>query len=277
MPVRISIVTPSFNQAGFLEETLRSVISQREYIHEYFVIDGGSTDGSVEIVQQHAADIDYWVSQRDSGQSDAIHKGFSRATGDYLFWLNSDDVLLPGALAKVRTALDLHPEWDALTGWHVRMDERSRVISAHRIPGESPRAARRGVHHVIQQTCFFRKSLYERLGGLDLSLHCVMDTDLWCRMFDVGATWGHIPQYLAGFRQHPAAKGSDAKWTTMYRAEEHMLREKYPRYCADTFAHRLGLIGYRTAQFLSGRHLLARRDARRWRGKTLDEISPLSC
>ena len=123
MPVRISIVTPSFNQAAFLEETLRSVIAQRKYIHEYFVIDGGSTDGAAEIVHRHAADLDFWISEKDAGQSDAIHKGFSRATGDYLFWLNSDDVLLPGTLwKKLHAALEVHADWDALTGWHVRMD-----------------------------------------------------------------------------------------------------------------------------------------------------------
>ena len=272
MSIRLSIVTPSYNQAVYLEETLRSVISQREHLHEYFVIDGGSTDDSPDIIRAHGADIDYWVSEKDSGQSDAIHKGFSRATGDYVLWLNSDDVLLPGALAKAKAALEAHPRWDALTGYHVRIDGASRLLSAHRIPGESPRAARWGIHHVIQQTCFFRRTLYEQLGGLDLSLHCVMDTDLWCRAFDAGSVWGHLPEYLAGFRQHPAAKGSDATWLAMYRAEEQMLREKYPQYCAENGKHRLGLLTYRAGQILSGRHLMARRDARRWRGKTLAEV-----
>ena len=272
MSVRISIVTPSFNQAAFLDETLRSIIAQRNLIHEFFVIDGGSTDGSVDIIRRHAEHIDYWVSEKDSGQSDAIQKGFSRATGDFLYWLNSDDVLLPGALELVLDALENHPQWDALTGYHVRMDEHSRIISMHRTPTENPIAAQWGIHHVIQQTCFFRRELYEKVGGLNLKLHCVMDTELWCRMFDYGSSWGHIPEYLAGFRQHQKAKGSSEQWFKMYRDEEAMLQQKYAHYCQDNLKHRLGLLYYRAGQILSGRHLRALSDARRYRGRTLAEV-----
>jgi GT2 family glycosyltransferase len=271
-PPRITVVTPSFNQARFVDETLRSVISQRQFIHEYFVIDGGSTDGSVDIIRRHADHIDLWISEKDRGQADALHKGFARATGDYLFWLNSDDVLLPGAMEMIHRALADHPDWDALTGYHVRIDERSRILSMHRTPGENPAAARRGIHHVIQQTCAFRRSLYETVGGIDRGLHCVLDTDLWCRMFATGSVWGHIPQYLAAFRQHPAGKGSSEKWLAMYRDEEAMLRRKYPQYCADTLKHRLGLLAYRAKQILTGRHLRARADTHRYRGKTLEDV-----
>jgi glycosyltransferase involved in cell wall biosynthesis len=273
-PPRITVVTPSFNQAQFLDETLRSVLSQRRFIHEYFVIDGGSTDGSVEIIRRHAeaGGIDAWVSEKDRGQADALHKGFARATGDYLFWLNSDDVLLPNAMALISAALMDHPDWDALTGYHVRTDEHSRIVSMHRTPGEDPAAARWGVHHVVQQTCAFRRSLYEKVGGIDRGLHCVLDTDLWCRMFAAGSVWGHIPQYLAAFRQHPTAKGSADKWFAMYRDEEEMLRRKYPQYCADTPKHRLGLLAYRAKQILTGRHLRARADTRRHHGETLEKV-----
>jgi glycosyltransferase involved in cell wall biosynthesis len=268
---KITVVTPSFNQARFLEETIRSVLSQRDQIHEYFVIDGGSADGSADIIRKYADHgIDYWISEKDAGQADAIHKGFSRATGDVLAWLNSDDVYLPGALAQVRSAFDQHPDWDALTAWHVRMDAESRLISAHRIPGENPKLARWGMHHVNQQTCFFKRSLYERVGPIDPKLHCVLDTELWSRMFDAGSTWGHIPRYLAGFRQHATAKGSS--WTELYPKEEQWMREHYPHYNADTFKHRLGVLTYRATQILTGRHLLAEADTRRWRGRRLDEI-----
>src|SRR5205085_6540716 len=122
--------------------------------------------------------------------------------------INSDDVFLPGALRKVREAFAAHPTWDVLTGYHLRIDQESRIISFHRIPSEGPRRASWGMHHVAQQTCFFRRAVYERLGGLKQSLHCVMDTDLWCRMFDAGVIWGHISEYLAAFRVHEQAKGS---------------------------------------------------------------------
>ena len=144
MSIRISVVTPSYNQAEFLEETLRSVISQRDQIHEYFVLDGGSTDRSVEIIQKYASGIDYWTSEKDKGQSDAIDRGFRRASGNFLFWLNSDDILLPDALRKMREALEQNPKWDALTGYHVSIDSQTRIEACHRIPGESAAQARAG-------------------------------------------------------------------------------------------------------------------------------------
>jgi hypothetical protein len=156
-----------------------------------------------------------------------------------------------------------------LTAYHVRMDADSKILSAHRIPGENSRLARLGMHHVNQQTCFFKRSLYERVGPINLSLHCVLDTELWSRMFDAGSTWGHIPRYLAGFRQHAAAKGSS--WSELYPKEEQWMREHYPQYNADTLNHRLGVLAYRATQVLSGRHLKARVETNRWRGKTLAE------
>jgi glycosyltransferase involved in cell wall biosynthesis len=267
---RITVVTPSYNQAAFLDQTIRSVLGQREHVHEYFVVDGGSGDESVATIRRHAARIDWWVSEKDRGQADAIRKGFERATGDVLCWLNSDDVYLPGALESARRAFDEHPEWDALTAYHVRMDAQSRIISAHRIGRQTARRARWGIHPVNQQTCFFRRSIYERVGGIDLSLHCVLDTEMWLRMFDAGSTWGLVPRYLAGFRQHPAAKGSS--WLELYAKEEQMLREKHARYCAPTAKHYLGLTAYRLGQIVSGRHLRALAESRRWRGRTLEEV-----
>jgi len=104
MQPSITIVTPSFNQAAYLEKTIQSVLAQRADIHEYFVLDGGSTDDSVEIINKYASQIDYWVSRPDGGQADAIRQGFERATGDVLAWLNSDDLLLPGAIQKPRSS-----------------------------------------------------------------------------------------------------------------------------------------------------------------------------
>jgi glycosyltransferase involved in cell wall biosynthesis len=271
LSVRITVVTPSFNQAKFLEETLRSVLSQRDQIHEYFVLDGGSTDGSVEIIQAHAArgGIDYWHSRPDRGQSDAIDQGFKRATGDYLAWINSDDLFLPGALKRIRDALEEHAAWDALTGYHVRIDSESRMSSMHRIPGESCRAAWWGIHHIAQQTCIFRKSMYEKVGGLDLAMHCAMDTELWLRMFAVGAKWGHIPEYLAAFRIHEAAKGSS--WLDEYRRETALVHARHPQY-TESVRQFIGLPCYRLMQLLSGRHLRAAWDLSRYRGKSVTDV-----
>ena len=270
MPTTLTVVTPSYNQARYLGETLRSVISQRDRVHEYFVLDGGSTDGSRQLIERYADHIDFWVSDKDKGQSDAIHRGFARATGDVLCWLNSDDVFLPGVLRTVLDAFDRHPEWDVLTAYHLQHDADGRVLKAFRIPRDGDDVARWGVVHVCQQTCFFRRRVYEAVGGLNLDLHCVMDTDLWLRMFRHGTTWGHVPQYLAAFRQHAAAKNSS--WLTKYKEEYQYVFRTYPEYFAPTLKHKLGPNLYRLSQIVSGRQVLATLDTRRMRGRKLTDV-----
>ena len=274
--VRISVVTPSYNQVEFLGQTIGSVLAQREQIHEYIVIDGGSTDGSADLIRRYAEQggIDYWHSRKDRGQADAIAQGFDRATGDVICWLNSDDVFLPAALAKVRAAFERHPDWEVLTAYHVRIDEHSRILHHHRIPAEGPRMARWGVHHVAQPGCFFRKSLYQRVGGISQELHCLLDTELWYRMFDAGAKWGHLPEYVAAFRIHPASKGQ--AWTEKYAAENAAMDRQYARYRRRR-RHVLGRQLYRASQILRGRLLGAWRDDRRWAGKPLaEEFGPIA-
>ena len=270
MPPKITIVTPSYNQAKFLEETIRSVISQRALVHEYFVLDGGSTDGSADIIRKYADRIDYWISEKDKGQPDAIHKGFSRATGDWLAWLNSDDVYLPGAIEKISRAIEAHPDWDALTAWHARIDAESRIVSVHRMPPESPRWARWGVTHVNQQTCFFKRSLYEKAGPIRQDLHCVLDTELWFRFFDAGAKWGVVNDYLAAFRMHGTAKGQ--AWLDEYNKEFRMMDAQYPQYHGARVKHYVGRAAHKAIQFLSGREIASRRDTARWCGKPVQEV-----
>jgi glycosyltransferase involved in cell wall biosynthesis len=270
MSTTLTVVTPSYNQARFLDETLRSVLCQRDQVHEYFVLDGGSTDGSPDVVRRYVDRIDYFVSGRDKGQSDAIHRGFSRATGDILCWLNSDDVFLPGALKRVREAFDRHPEWDALTGYHVQIDADSRIKTVHRVPGESETASRWGVLHVCQQTCFFRRKAYEKVGGLNLDLHCVMDSDLWLRMLKQGTTWGHVPEFLAAFRVHADAKGSS--WLKQYAEEYQFLYRTYPEHCAPSLKHGLGRAAFRATQVLSGRKIRSALETRRQRGRKLTDV-----
>jgi glycosyltransferase involved in cell wall biosynthesis len=269
---KITVVTPSYNQAKYLEETLRSVLSQRDQIHEYLVLDGGSTDGSADLIKKYADEtggIDYWHSQKDKGQSDAIHQGFQRATGDYIAWLNSDDVYLPGALRLVREALERNPTWDALTGYHIRIDGDSRILTQHRIPRESGAMVKWGVQHTAQQTCFFRKSLYEKVGGVDLKLHCAMDTELWLRMFHAGSKWGHIPQYLAAFRIHETAKGS--AWLKEYAEEKDVVHGRWPQYLESPRRH-VGMPFYRLSQMASLRHPRAWWETRRNRGRKMTDV-----
>ena len=212
MAVKISIVTPSFNQAAYLDKTLRSVLGQRDLVHEYFVLDGGSDDGSADVIKKYESRLDYWVSEPDRGQCDAIHRGFARATGDVLYWINSDDVLLPGALEHVHAAFDAEPDLDVVTGWGVAIDGDDRIVKMRRRPHDSPRWASLGYVRVHQPCCFFRRRLYEQVGGLDHELHCVLDTELWYRMFRAGSRWGGVDRYLAAYRLHSEAKSDWLEW-----------------------------------------------------------------
>jgi glycosyltransferase involved in cell wall biosynthesis len=266
----LTVVTPSYNQARFLDETLRSVLSQRDQVHEYFVLDGGSTDGSQEMIRRYAGLLDFWTSEKDKGQSDAIHRGFARATGDVLCWLNSDDVFLPGVLERVREAFDRHPEWDVLTAHHVQTDADGRILMVHRIPGESVTSARWGVIHVCQQTCFFRRRVYEAVGGLNLDLHCVLDTELWLRMFRARTTWGHIPDLLAAFRQHAASKNSS--WQKQYAQEWARLRREYPEFCGRSLKHSAGIAMWHASNLLGGRKVRSLLESRRLRGRKLTDV-----
>lgn len=266
----VTIVTPSFNQAKYLEATLRSVASQRTAVHEYFVLDGGSTDGSADLIRRYDGFIDYWTSEKDKGQSDAIRRGFERATGDFLFWLNSDDVLMPGVVAKVRQALADQPDVDVITGYHAWIDADDVVTAMHRSPRESAAWARWGVLRVAQPTCFFRRSLYEKIGGVRLDLHCVMDHELWFRMFDAGVKWARLPQYVAGFRVHEVSKGSS--WKQRYDQEYRMMDQEYPRYRGRSLRHRIGPAVYRATRLLNGEYFGSAADTKRAKGRKLTDV-----
>jgi glycosyltransferase involved in cell wall biosynthesis len=269
MTVKISIVTPSFNQAAFLERTLRSVLDQRELVHEYFVIDGGSTDGSAGIIRRHASGIDYWVSEPDRGQCDAIHRGFQRATGDVLYWINSDDVLLPRALERVHAAFASAPDADVVCGYGVAIDADDRILRVRRRPHDSPWWARLGYVRVTQPCCFFRRRLYESVGGLDLDLHCVLDTDLWYRMFRGGTRWRGVDHYLAAYRLHAEAKGSTL--AQRYRQERELMKSRYPALVGRPISHALGRLAYYASQIATGRGIASIGDMRRYRGRRLQE------
>ncbi len=272
MSTRISIVTPSYNQARFLERTLQSVIRQRDHVHEYFVLDGGSTDGSQDIIRRHEQHVDYWQSEKDDGQSDAIHTGFQRCTGDVLYWLNSDDVLLPGILERVTQQFDAEPELDVLSGWAVWIDENDRIMRLHITPVDSPAWMRWGTLRLHQPTCFFKRALYEEVGGLDLSLHCMMDTDLWYKFARTTRRWAGMHDYVAGHRIHAETKGLTL--LPEYRIEREQVKAKYPEFTRNKLKSNLGRMAWYIAQLTSGNAARRIRDGRHMLGQTLDEVFP---
>jgi glycosyltransferase involved in cell wall biosynthesis len=267
---RLSVVTPSYNQRRFLAETLDSVLGQRADVHEYFVLDGGSNDGSRDLIESYASRLNFWVSASDGGQSAAIDRGLRMATGDVVCWINSDDVFLPGALRMVREAFARDPGLDVVHGWCVHIDEHSQIIHVRRPPAQTLQRARWGIIHVSQQATFFRRRLYEAVGGLDLSLHCVMDTELWYRMLERPSRWGFVPAILAGFRLHDDAKGRS--WLDQYAKEHELMRARYPQFAADTLRHRVGLLAHRVIEVGSLRYIRDRRLSRRVAGRPLAEL-----
>lgn len=215
----VSIVSPSYNQARFLEQTLRSVLSQDYPRVEYLVVDGGSEDGSREILQRYAHRLDWWVSEPDLGQTDAINKGFDHAQGEILAWLNSDDTYLPHAVSEAVSYLQDHPEVGLVYGDANFIDEAGRVVGRFDARQTSYRRLRRGGVYIPQQASFFRADLWREVGPLDPSFYFAMDYDLWVRLASVSAIRYH-PRLWANFRLHGDAKtiAQDARcWPEMLR------------------------------------------------------------
>ena len=204
---KISIVTPSYNQGIFLEETILSVLSQNYPNLEYIVIDGGSSDDSVAIIQKHAPRLSYWESERDRGFGHAINKGFAKATGDILCWLNSDDVLLPGALLTIGTYFKTHPNVGLVYGDRHIIDDQSNLIY-RRHYFFYLRGQLRYAKTFPQECTFWRRSAFEKVGGnLHEELKYAIDLELWCRLSQV-TTIRHIPVFLGAFRDQPQSKSS---------------------------------------------------------------------
>lgn len=205
---RITLVTPSFNQASFLETALRSVLAQNYPDLEYIVMDGGSTDGSVEILRRYQEHFAYWTSEPDGGQSDALNRGFARATGTVLGWLNSDDLLLPEALHAVGAYFAAHPECHFLTGDGVFVnadDTREVFVAQGAAYTFNDLLHYYADNYLPQPAVFFSPEAFQRAGGLDTSLHYVMDVDLWLRMRRNFALH-YLPRRLAKMRLHDMAK-----------------------------------------------------------------------
>ena len=227
----VSIITPSFNQARYIEATIRSVLTQDYPNIEYIIVDGGSTDETVEIIKKYALDsgsllpesqkhnIAWWVSEQDKGQTDAINKGFGRAKGQILAWLNSDDTYKPGAISAAVKYLQEHPEVGMVYGDCNFINEAGRVIGKFGAAQTDQRLLRQGYAHIPQQTMFFRADLWKQVGPLDQSFYFAMDYDLWTRL-SARTSLKYIPQTWANFRLHTTGKtiaADDRCWPEMIR------------------------------------------------------------
>ncbi|WP_233862459.1 glycosyltransferase family 2 protein [Paraburkholderia adhaesiva] len=200
----VTVVVPSYNQAKFLEDALRSIEAQK-VATEIFVMDGGSTDGSVGIIRNWESKLAGWRSHKDGGQAAAINEGIARGTAPYVCWLNSDDLLLPGGLDKLVAAMEHHPAWPAAYGKALHLDDSSgRRTPAWVEPFSERRLAVRCV--ITQPASLIRRTAWTALGGLDSTLKMALDYDLWWRLYRYGGPLGFVDEDIAINRNHDATK-----------------------------------------------------------------------
>ena len=205
---RISVITPSFNQAEFLERTMRSVLDQGYPNLEYIVIDGGSNDGSADVIRKYSHRLAYWTSQPDLGQVDAINKGLSRATGEWLCWQNSDDVFFPGAFADVAKAASENPEVGLIVGNMMLIDENDKPLRDLRYVTPDHGAMLAEGMLLANQAAFWRREVQEAVGLLDEGYHCSFDYD-WFLRLTAACRGVHVNRSWGGLRLHGATKTSN--------------------------------------------------------------------
>lgn len=222
---KISLITPSFRQGNFIEKTIKSILDQEYQNIEYFIQDGGSQDETVAILQKYEAKITGWISEKDTGQSQAINKGFARTDGEIMAWINSDDLLLPGTLNTVAHFFAHHPDVDVIYGDRLLIDQNGMEIGRWIMPAHDD-AVLSWADYIPQETLFWRRRIWEKAGGrVDESFRFAMDWDLLVRFRDAGAKFAHIPRFMGAFRVHEQQKTS-ANINDIGQQEMNRIREK---------------------------------------------------
>jgi glycosyltransferase involved in cell wall biosynthesis len=240
----ISIITPSYNQARFIERTIWSILDQEVNVPlEYIVVDGGSTDGTLDILRKYEDRLK-WISEKDSGQSDAVNKGITMASGNIIGWLNSDDMYLPGTLQKVVDQFDANPRSHWLYGNCRMIDENDREIRKWITGYKSYRSGKFRFNRLLtenfisQPAVFFKKEAFAKVGPLDLDNHYAMDFDLWLGMATLGPPIV-LKDFLASFRLHDMSK-SMQNYTNLFK-DQYQVHKKYDQGKYLLFIHRLNI------------------------------------
>ncbi len=254
--MRISIITPSFNQAGFIEETIRSVMRQDHDDIEHLVIDGGSTDGTIGVLKKYPHL--HWVSEKDSGQSNAINKGFRRATGEVVAWLNSDDFYEENIFGDIVRYFESHPECMVLYGDLTFVDVSGETL--HRAGGEAIDFDRLvACPDIVRQPSFFwRREASDEVGGVDEDLHLVMDFDFFLRL-GKRYKFHYLPRNLSFYRHYESnktlsmARRQIREIFRVYRKNDIAISARTLRYLAARYVSSYGLARALRSVFSPGR------------------------
>ncbi len=221
--MKICVVTASLNMKRYLRQTVDSVLRNLSPGDEYFIVDGGSTDGSQDVIRSYAPSLSGWISESDRSYSEAIAKGFARTSGEIMCWINVGDVLLSGALARARELL-LKTAADLIFGDDFYIDEEGRVLAfARGYVSDLRRALLYGAWTPLQDACFWRRALYDRVGGLDADVRYAADYDLFLRMAQAGKCV-YVPEAFSAFRRHPGQKS--IAFSPQYNAERESARRR---------------------------------------------------
>lgn len=207
--MKVSIVTPSFNQGQFIERTLQSVVNQSGAEIEHVVFDGGSTDNTVEILKRFNSPV-HWVSRKDKGQTDAVNQGIRATDGEIIGWLNSDDIYYPGAIARIVAYFEANPEVDLVYGMADHIDVEDHAFEPYPTEPWNLERLKEGCF-ICQPALFFRRRVVEEYGLLDESLNYCMDYEYWLRVGKRGARFAYLEEKLAGSRLYAGNKTLGAK------------------------------------------------------------------
>lgn len=265
-----TIVIANYNHGKFIEEAILSVINQSYKNYELIIIDGGSTDNSVEVIKKYENKISWWVSEKDSGQSEAFNKGFKRATGQFLFWLNADDILLPNSLKEADNVISKNKEVEWVSANTVFFDVNGIVIKCTNGPSWSNFLFKNAPITVYGPTTIFSKKIFDEVGGFDESLRFGMDTDLWFRFKKLGHKFVKSQTYFWGFRIHKDSKTSHAfedKQSDEFYKESKRIRDKN-----NVIYTRKGVYLQKIYKIFNGNYLKSLIDTNRNKGKSITNL-----
>jgi glycosyltransferase involved in cell wall biosynthesis len=269
----ISVLIVVYNGAKYLEDALKSVFNQTYKNIELIVIDGNSTDGTQDILKEYNNQIDYWLSEPDSGQSSAFNKGFTLCNGDLLTWLNSDELYTPDAIEKVVNTYNKNERCSWLTAGLVFTDKDLNILKMRKGEGGSGLLKNLGVLNVYGSSTFFTKDLFSRAGGMNEELHFTMDTDLWWRFSKMGMRFCRVNSYLCLYRLHEESKTANYVVTGGKRKPEHQfeidrLVNEYGKRWQSNFQFFLVKMIRNSLRLISVQYMFSLIDSVRFKGKS---------